>query len=1395
MHERTRAAFRRGAPALGLFVLVGSSCSQHGESSVGRTHEGLGSEAARVLGFESAADWSSAAALSNSTDHSQGAHSLAVAAGGWAEVASIPLGSLGSAGASLSYDIKLPSSAAWGETRVIVQLPSKGFHWSDLGSRPLAGLAPGVFHRVEFPLPPALVAALGQTYSDLKVRIVINGPAGSYRLDDLELAVEPETPPLPPAATSFTVSVDLPGTIPLAQVALAGVDGVSVGSQAHIGGVVANTGSGLTTIQAAAHTGSVLTTGNLFLGSGAQISGSVLAAGTIERQNGVTVAGTIFGGAGLGTTTVAEWTVRQSAEYQAGVQLEPGQVRTLGPDSYGFLRVQPGATATLRAGQYFIDRLVVQSGGQLSIDDSSGPVVVYVTDELNLQGSVESSGEAPARLLAVHRGQQAAFVRAPFEGAVIAPEATVTLAPFGAARFKGSFFAKQLVAQGSVLLDAVPFDPTTLTTARGGGVNWPDAQVIRSVTGDQLRARLRPDGSSVTGSWSPGAPAQFVIPARLEVESGNARSGSAELTIDQAGTPVVCSYAGGSPTSPPATSLDRAKGLFYEFVACSNGAAAGTSIEGSHFELELDDDESEPDVTVLLSAGNGCADSIGYPIDPAESIEMRDGFSWAGTTPLPELDAQGRPNLFYAGIYLRTPSQRQLLDELFVYYRGKPLLSAELAKFYGKCGSINYSGDGEGVFVFAILPAKTYNLIRAAALDPGSAGDPDVFDAVILRELPEEAATDDGAFSYEVLFGAGFEYVARGEEEPGEAPGAPGFGDFIRSGADALEDTYHGIRNVAGEVDQVISGSVQLRVYLSALEVDPTFGDRPPLRRTWGAKFGWEMPLEDLKITVEHSRFGLNIHSEYADTNENGIATMNVAEGTVAEAVCVDLEHPAARFEQFLERDEICDYRGELGEFDSSRRMIWQSDNRKLHSMAQFIDGRHYLRDVAGYTPPRATVLVGRVADTVSADTAGGDRKRPYAPCLGFDSMTTTVSQDVQNTFLLPVALLMTAVSDIDIVLPANSSTHDSRVASHEYGHYVMCALIDERNPARLPAYWAERIAEGSEEDSSDQVTVMSESFADLFASQLVSGVSKFEFDEWDDDSSVSESPMSYCALRAETNRYRLNCLEGNRSFGELHDLCEADCADDDDVSDCVHDCDFDSRVAVNVLLYNDVFDGHLNAGGRDVPMDGRAWVQQEDDSLAAAHWNDFNAPDEPVALAASSLRGWIARWVDNGFPFDRHNALVALNQEMKAQDKNWCERCQVFALHSETPHGGQGFSFRRALEECADSTVAGWLEGESAPGPVDALSTNCEPCPEGEATDPFGVCHPVIVFEEGCEEGQGKVDGECSECPEGSRVYLSECFSCPPEAPYYDPFNVRGCVVSCRYYDPVDGICPPFVQ
>jgi hypothetical protein len=100
------------------------------------------------------------------------------------------------AGSSLKLDVGVGAIAAgWETLAVIVQIPSAGVYWHDLGTKSLAGMTPVAFKTFEFAVPTTIAAALASG-DEATLRIAVNGGL-SVTLDHGTLGVP--APPPPPA--------------------------------------------------------------------------------------------------------------------------------------------------------------------------------------------------------------------------------------------------------------------------------------------------------------------------------------------------------------------------------------------------------------------------------------------------------------------------------------------------------------------------------------------------------------------------------------------------------------------------------------------------------------------------------------------------------------------------------------------------------------------------------------------------------------------------------------------------------------------------------------------------------------------------------------------------------------------------------------------------------------------------------------------------------------------------------------------------------------------------------------------------------------------------------------------------------------------------------------------
>jgi len=167
-------------------------------------------------------------------------------------------------------------------------------------------------------------------------------------------------------------------------------------------------------------------------------------------------------------------------------------------------------------------------------------------------------------------------------------------------------------------------------------------------------------------------------------------------------------------------------------------------------------DPPEPMTVITTNYGPTTAD--GYPIasgpfSEEEAARIYGEFDWEDTVPLPETAPNGDPAVFYTIIGIREWEETSYLDRGGIYWDTLPLFG-EGPVYSGPV--VIMPGTGSGTFVFALLPASVYNIIREGAL----AGDV-LFDLVILRRPPDSIPTyEDGSVDIRWLMEQGFRFPA-----------------------------------------------------------------------------------------------------------------------------------------------------------------------------------------------------------------------------------------------------------------------------------------------------------------------------------------------------------------------------------------------------------------------------------------------------------------------------------------------------------------------------------------------------------------------------------------------------------------------------------------------------------
>jgi|GEM_PF-5869585 len=327
------------------------------------------------------------------------------------------------------------------------------------------------------PIPPDVQAALNSTYADLRFIVVVNGPSmsGPVLLDNLRLAstggdtgVDSDSivdststdTSTTTASDEVSFSFTLPATVALDSVVVRGGESVRISDAVHANNApianVVNMGEELLELGAnATIDGNVYAFGDVLLRSRARIEGQLRAKGSVQQQNNVTVAGGIVSPANLIVGGAYEWRVDWPTA-TANHHLEPDAQLTLAPGSYGSLQVKSRAVLYLSSGAYYFDTFRTEPQAQIHVNAADGPVFIYVRSELTNRAQLLHSTSS-ADFFIAFAGEGVVELDGPFAGTVVAPAATIRLAPLNGGAHEGSFFALRVEAEARTPINFVSF--------------------------------------------------------------------------------------------------------------------------------------------------------------------------------------------------------------------------------------------------------------------------------------------------------------------------------------------------------------------------------------------------------------------------------------------------------------------------------------------------------------------------------------------------------------------------------------------------------------------------------------------------------------------------------------------------------------------------------------------------------------------------------------------------------------------------------------------------------------------------------------------------------------------------------------------------------------------------
>jgi len=1133
-----------------------------------------------------------------------------------------------------------------------------------------------------------------------------------------------------PAA--FTVKFDVPTGVALSDISVIGGLSVRAADRVQIPGILASI-DGAVEISNDAQVDQVSARSSVRLGDRTRISGAVQAGTTLSKGNQVTIGGTVTTSSPPVPQSI-QWSVPATSAAFGAVALEPDRVRTLEPGSYLDWTFKSRTKATLKTGVYVVKNLSIEPQAQLIIEDSAGPVQLYVQGSFTFRGAVTSSSQRPqAQLLVGVIGSVSVLLDAPFNGVLVAPSAPVSLHAARPQGHRAVIIGKTVNLEPDTILRGVSFDWVNVV---GATVNpqpddsvpitrWPESPLIG------LSAEAPKDGPTsgqpITVSVNPGKSVSFKLRDKFPVAGGIIGNGTVVFTyVDPNGVSVSCTYKGGSTTNAPATPVELVNGRYLTLVSCSDGSLSSAARLGTSFTMTVNPIPGFPvEVVAPITEDYSCSEELEL-ISGQDTQAMHQSFDWSKQKKVPGKTADGRPSLFYAWVYIQSKVEALSLKKLAIHVLSRPLFNEELNQYAGKCGTFTNPGDGTGTFVPVLIPGDTYNKLVDAITSKDVKGNRVIFEAVVLREVPLAARTPIGSVRLDVLAQSKFRYLSY-ETNP-FSPSIQLDGGVTKVLTDALEwvgtaarNIGEVVTNVLGELDKLFRGEVRVTLHMQSVTHDPAFSAVAlnVMQRGWGGAAGNKLAPENMQVTVLQKLFDSPIPTTSQGwTDFNGRTVIYAVDGGSARGsgLCVELKTRAAIVTDFLIATEICDLRGfdpalpispnatpddlTLRDFRSNfeRRLV--IDNTRVMGLFEADDAYQWSSKVASFSPRRARILSGYWARTFAPN--GGTRL--FAPCLNYpNTLSDGLAGSAAAAGLLvagpagavAATVFASVVGNSDIVMSTSSSLRENRqVMSHEYGHFIFCSMLNERNSRAVDNIIWTTVFAG--QDQRVPTRYMNEAFADYITGQVAGGA---------DYGWLPSNTTDYC--RPDTQP----CWDANLNTVETDEAGNASIG----------------RIAT---LVHDAFDGHGNRFGA-VPGDGDVWNSSSGSlTLSSSGYGNTDGALERVSLPGSSLRTFTGYLADGlaplgiGATIDDNKIYGALNRTMQDAGVGWCDRCRVLALHEP---GASPTTIHALWETCAAGGLSGNAVGPAPEASLRLDANTCAACPAGSTSDANGACQPCL--------------------------------------------------------------------
>ncbi len=768
---------------------------------------------------------------------------------------------------------------------------------------------------------------------------------------------------------------------------------------------------------------------------------------------------------------------------------------------------------------------------------------------------------------------------------------------------------------------------------------------------------------------------------------------------------------------------------------------------------------------------------------------MREGFNWQTVDALPEADSEGRASLWHALIYVDRKEQLEALNLWRVYWSALPFSKNYIAQFAGKCGRVEHSTDGRGLVVYAILPAKLFNVLRNFAIEAVLNNIEPPFKFIVPSTPDEPEYTNpDGSIKYEALatpqylewlataptqlpwFGsAAVSWASEAVSDAGEwiddniidpvGDGATDGFSYVVSGwdaavdwtANALDDTWETIQEGLAALVIPFTGQVRVTIDVHIQNRDPLFPPGSDMIRGWGNQPGTRLVPNGVHARIR--QWGWHFVPIMGEDQlfSSGQVEIYAAKGQTTRGpsgLCIELENDDGVMTTDFAPNEVCDFGAiAFGGFERNVSVTLNTNQKDLHALTQIVDSAEYSRWVLDYDPHQATVLIGWVANELTGIVNGGanalihgGEERAMTLCLDFAGLPQASITGLIAAFGSvggPIGTALGALS-ASVVLKdmwwpdendASVGSASRGVMTHEYGHFLMCSLMYNVEGPSAMTPLMDRIDEGQNDSRSDFITLAFETFADAYAMQVVGGADYIESMASRPDGGINFCIASPCMDRnyRAISDYTPGVLPDNYGF-------------------------YDELARFQSIVF-DAFDrADSSARGTLAPWNGDVWsAPMVGGPLVPAPAGYIRNPDEDIVLPGTAWKDWVENWMsESGDDAGVYGLMRGLAVTMTDHGANWCTECDLFALHV---NGAPGVTGDPATDRAPDWNTR-WQRWNTC-RTTSLVSVAIGPAPE-QFLNVDAACQV-------CPNWQWPMNGVCTPCAPNQVARGNACMTCPP--------------------------------